>query len=99
MPLVAVPTSGRLLVVPGLGLDARSWRPVLDRLGWPARVLALPAYGVPAADGERLDPLSLARRLVEDVPPRRPGDPPLVLAGHSAGCQVAAHLARLAEDR
>jgi pimeloyl-ACP methyl ester carboxylesterase len=71
-------------VVPGLGLDHRSW-PVTA-----ARVLTLPGYGAPARRGDDLAPAVLSARVVASI--RSTGEP-VLLAGHSAGCQVAAHAA------
>jgi pimeloyl-ACP methyl ester carboxylesterase len=83
----------RLVVVPGLGLDARSWAPVVAHLGLPVEVRTLPGYGRPAADADDLSPETLGRRLG----PELAGDGgTVVLAGHSSGAQVAAHAARAA---
>jgi pimeloyl-ACP methyl ester carboxylesterase len=60
----------------------------------PARVVTLEGYGVSALPSARLDPAALALRLLTGLPER-----PVVLAGHSASCQVVAHAARLAPDR
>ena len=72
--------SGRVVLVPGLGLDARSSARLRERL--PADVVLLPGMGlaqpVPALD-------VLAARLRSDL-----GDGPVVLVGHSQGCQVVA---------
>jgi pimeloyl-ACP methyl ester carboxylesterase len=68
-----------------MGLDRRSWSRVLRRLaaaGVPAEVALLPGTGRPVA----VPPLAdLAGLLVA-----RLGSGPVVLAGHSQGCQVAA---------
>ncbi len=78
---------GRVVVVPGMGLDARSWSAVLARLpaSPPAEVLHLPGMGrgkpVPALD------------VLADEVGRRLGSGPVVLAGHSQGCQVVAAVA------
>jgi pimeloyl-ACP methyl ester carboxylesterase len=82
----------RLLVVPGLGLDARSWDPVLQRLPAPVEVRLLPGYGLPAPRGTDVSPSGLGSRLGAELL----GGPPTVLVGHSAGCQVVAHAARTA---
>ncbi|MDF9717551.1 alpha/beta fold hydrolase [Nocardioides sp. ChNu-153] len=87
-----------MLVVPGLGLDARSWAPVEARLGWPVTVRTLPGYGEPVPRGTDLAPAVLARRVADDLAGLGAG-PPVVLAAHSSGCQVAAHAARLAPER
>lgn len=87
----------RVVVVPGLGLDARSWAPVASRSPWPVTVRTLPGFGLPAAADADLAPEALARLVVDDLVA---GDgTPVVLAAHSAGCQVAAHAARLAPER
>ena len=81
-----------LVVVPGLGLDERSWRPTLQALSIPASaVVTLPGFGEPAGDVD-VSPPVLAELLLSRL--RRAG--PVVLAGHSAGCQVVAHAARIA---
>ncbi len=80
----------RILVVPGLGLDERSWAPVLDLMpaAVPADVVLLPGMG-------RRKPVPelavLARRLQE-----RLGPGPVVLVGHSQGCQVVVAVAERA---
>ncbi len=70
----------RLVLVPGLGLDARSSTRLRRRV--PADVVLLPGMGrsspVPSLD-------ELAARLRA-----RLGPGPVVLAGHSQGCQVVA---------
>jgi pimeloyl-ACP methyl ester carboxylesterase len=88
-------TDARLVVVPGLGLDGRSWRPTLDALaagGWPAGadVVLLPAYGVRAARRTPLAPTMLAEGLVDRLLP----EGRQVLLGHSASCQVVVQAAR-----
>jgi pimeloyl-ACP methyl ester carboxylesterase len=89
-----VPDQTSLCVVPGLGLDERSWRPTLmalPRATW--SVVTLPGFGEPA-EGADLSPTVLARLLLARL--RRAG--PVVLAGHSSSCQVVAHAARLEPD-
>lgn len=94
-------TQTDLVLVPGLGLDERAWRPTVEALstrGLDAdrvRVAHLPGYGLPAVAGPDLGPEATARRLLESAL----GPEPVVLAGHSAGCQVVAHTAALAPDR
>jgi pimeloyl-ACP methyl ester carboxylesterase len=65
------------VLIPGLGLDARSWSRVRERL--PATVVHLPGMGlskpVPSLE-------VLAARLLDGA-----GEAPLVLVGHSQGCQ------------
>lgn len=94
-------THHRLLLVPGLGLDARAWRPTAQGLArhgigpGRARVVRLPGYGLPATTGADLGPAAAASRLLEHPL----GPEPVVLAGHSAGCQVVARAAALAPQR
>ena len=70
----------RFVLVPGLGLDGRSWSRLRRRL--PADVVLLPGMGrsapVPSVD-------DLAAALRAEL-----GAGPVVLAGHSQGCQVVA---------
>src|SRR4051812_40862916 len=72
--------SRQLVLVPGLGLDARSSARVRDRV--PAVVALLPGMGlaepVPALD-------VLAARLLDSL-----AEGPVVLVGHSQSCQVVA---------
>lgn len=90
-------TAARLLIVPGLGLDARSWAPTVRHLRRPADVLVLPGYGRPAARSADLSPAALAEAVLADGRLRQGAERgPIVLAGHSSGCQVAAHVAALA---
>lgn len=86
-----------LLCLPGLGLDAEDWAPTLKvlRTGSPS-VPAFPGYGLPAGRDDRLEPAELAGALVDKL---ADASDPLVVLGHSASCQVAAHLAALAPER
>lgn len=90
----------RVVAVPGLGLDARSWQPTLDAMaavGAPARdavVVPLPGLGEPARGDGAPTPRELGRELLARCP-----EGPLVLLGHSASCQVVAHAAGLAPRR
>ncbi|SNS45105.1 Pimeloyl-ACP methyl ester carboxylesterase [Geodermatophilus saharensis] len=70
----------RLVVVPGLGLDGRSWSRLRRRV--PADVVLLPGMGR-SAPVPPLDDLAAALRAAL-------GAGPVVLAGHSQGCQVVA---------
>lgn len=84
----------RLVVVPGLGLGPEAWAPSLDRLpSLPREVVPLPGYGLPG-NGADLHPRALASTVLEAV-----GNRTVVLAGHSASCQVVAHAAAIAPDR
>lgn len=86
-----------LLCVPGLGLDGAAWTPTLDALPEAdAEVLLLPGLGRRPVSADDLRPAALAARLVERVA-SAPG--PVVLAGHSASCQVVAHAAALVPER
>jgi pimeloyl-ACP methyl ester carboxylesterase len=85
----------RLRVVPGLGLDDRSWRPTLTALSLPtSSVVTLPGFGEPAL-GADLSPPVLARLLLARL---RPATSSVVLVGHSSSCQVVAHAARIQAD-
>ena len=71
-----------------MGLDRRSWRRVLVRLaaaGVSAEVALLPGMGRPVAVPTVEDLAALLRA--------RLGSGPVLLAGHSQGCQVAAAVA------
>ncbi len=77
-PVRKVPV--RFVLVPGLGLDERSYRCLRAQL--PATVVALPGMGL----AEPVPPLeTLADRLLDQL-----GEGPVVLVGHSQSCQVAA---------
>lgn len=84
----------RLLALPGLGLGRRAWAPTLGEVGEPSSVLLLPAYGVPASATDDLRPRALAERVAAGLPSAGP----VALLGHSASCQVAAHVALLAPE-
>lgn len=75
-----------LVCVPGLGLDPAAWAPTLASLPeTDARVVVLPGYGLRPSRSDDLRPDLLAARLVDrlvDLPS------PVVLAGHSASCQL-----------
>lgn len=83
------PAPARIVVVPGLGLDARSWAGVLDRLpaSLPADVVHLPGMGL----RKPVPQLAvLAAQLRREL-----GGGPVVLAGHSQSCQVVAAVAEV----
>jgi pimeloyl-ACP methyl ester carboxylesterase len=89
-----------LRLVPGLGLDAAAWRPTVRSLpaGWrrDLDVALLPGYGERAPRRADLRPAALAELLLDRwCPP----DTAVVLAGHSASCQVVAEAARRRPDR
>lgn len=73
----------RVVAVPGLGLDARSWSGVRDRL--PVTVLLLPGMG-------RRRPVPSLEVLADDVRGRL-GPGPVLLVGHSQSCQVVVAVA------
>ena len=83
-------TGAAVVLVPGLGLDARSWRAVRSLLAEPSAVLTLPTLGLPAGSGAGLSVEDQAARL-QGLLPDRGG---LVLVGHSAGCSVVVEAAR-----
>jgi pimeloyl-ACP methyl ester carboxylesterase len=78
------PASARIVLVPGLGLDARSWSRVRERR--PAAVVHLPGMGL-AKPVPSLD--DLAAQLLDGL-----GKGPVVLVGHSQSCQVVVAAAR-----
>ncbi|MGY1805239.1 alpha/beta fold hydrolase [Blastococcus sp. SYSU D00922] len=77
-------TPVRFVLVPGLGLDERSWRRVRERVD--ATVVHLPGMGL-AEPVPGLE--ALADRLLARI-----GGGPVVLVGHSQSCQVVAVAAR-----
>ena len=92
--MAEVPPPLALLALPGLGLGPESWRPTLEHLtgGGTAYVRVSPGYGEPARDDQDLSPRVLAAGILA----RMPADVPRFLVlGHSAGSQVAAHVAAL----
>ncbi|MGY1620460.1 alpha/beta fold hydrolase [Geodermatophilus sp. SYSU D00691] len=74
------PEGPRAVLVPGLGLDARSWARLRRRV--PADVVPLPGMG-------RREPVPSVDALAA-VLRARLGEGPVVLVGHSQGCQVVA---------
>ena len=77
-------TSARIVVLPGLGLDARSWAGVRRLV--PADVLHLPGTG-------RRGPVPPLEALADEVV-RRLGEGPVVLVAHSQSCQIAVAVAQ-----
>ncbi|MDN4174033.1 alpha/beta hydrolase [Nocardioides sp. SOB77] len=83
--------------MPGLGLRATAWETTLAALpGHRSRTVLLPGFGERPGRGDRVDPASLGRALVDRL---EPADGRVVLLGHSAGAQVVAHAAAVAGDR
>jgi pimeloyl-ACP methyl ester carboxylesterase len=82
--------------VPGLGLDGEAWRPTLDALTatGDVEVVTLPGYGRRAQPGADLSPGGLSRQLLGSIDDSRR----VVLAGHSAACQVVVQAARARQD-
>src|SRR3954467_14331071 len=72
------PVPARCVLVPGMGLDARSSARLRARIG--GTVVPLPGMGL----AETVPPLPvLARRLAGEL-----GEGPVLLIGHSQSCQV-----------
>ncbi|KGN40283.1 hypothetical protein N801_14995 [Knoellia aerolata DSM 18566] len=96
--MTEVPAPIALLALPGLGLGPESWRPTLGYLtgGGTAYVRVSPGYGEPAPDGQDLSPRALAAGILARVPATAPR---FLVLGHSAGSQVAAHVAALDPSR
>src|SRR5215210_1682758 len=87
--------SAAILAIPGLGLGARAWAPTLDALAGAPRTTAarvLPGYGEPAPRGRTLAPERLAATLSSRM---QETSGPVVIFGHSASCQIAAHIAAM----
>lgn len=82
-----------VVLVPGLGLDGRSWSAVRRQLPGPHDVALLPSQGLPAPWGTDLSVPAQAERVRAAVARRWPQDVPLVFVGHSAGCPVAVEVA------
>lgn len=90
----ATPTSVRVVFVPGLGLDERSWQKVRSLLNGPSVVEVLPSMGEPAPRSTDLSVDAQARRLVKTFAPGTP----LILVGHSASCPVVVQAAAVSPD-
>jgi pimeloyl-ACP methyl ester carboxylesterase len=78
-----------VVVVPGLGLDARAWSRVWPHLSMRSTVVTLPAMGRSAHGIADLSVQAQVRRLLAALPPHGG----LVLVGHSASCQVVVEVA------
>jgi pimeloyl-ACP methyl ester carboxylesterase len=79
-----------VVLVPGLGLDARAWTLVRLLLTTPSLVIPLPTLGSPAGPGTDLTVEQQGRRLLAALPPGRR----VILVGHSASCPVVVDTAR-----
>ena len=90
-----------IVLVPGLGLGPEAWEPTLSAWSPPgaATVLPLTGYGVRGRRGCDLRPEALAAGLLERLSRRLAPQARVVLAGHSASCQVVAAAAAAAPDR
>lgn len=89
VPAASAAGSVVVVVVPGLGLDARAWSGVWPHLSVRSTVVTLPAMGRSAHGVADLTVEAQVRRLHAALPPHGG----LVLVGHSAGCQVVVELA------
>lgn len=78
-----------VVLLPGLGLDARAWEPVRQRLRDAARTVLLPSLGRWAPRTADLHVERQAQRLLDELV----DDGAVVLVGHSASCAVAVELA------
>lgn len=90
-PSYSARNPGRVVVlVPGLGLDARAWQLVRKEIDGPSSVVLLPSMGQRAPRGSALSVESQATRLMASLPK----EAPVVLVGHSASCPVVVEAAR-----
>lgn len=85
----AAGSAALVVLVPGLGLDARAWSAVRDVLTGPSVVVTLPSMGRRAGRETDLHVEQQSRRLVAALPPGRD----VVLVGHSASCPVVVDVA------
>ena len=76
-----------VVLVPGLGLGAKSYAPTVEHLTTPYRIVTLPGYGEPGEPGDDLRPQALGTAVADKI--REPS----VLVGHSAGCQIVVETA------
>lgn len=77
-----------VLLIPGLWLDASSWRhvvPSLEAAGYRVHPLSMPGLGVPAAESAHLGIADWVDAVVREIDR---GDEPVVLVGHSGGGNV-----------
>ena len=88
-PGEASPSTALVVLVPGLGLDARAWTAVRARLRGPGLVVTLPSMGRRAGRETDLHVEQQSRRLLAALPPGRD----VVLVGHSASCPVVVDVA------
>lgn len=87
------PGAPEVVLVHGLGVSSRYWRPLAGALAPDARVAApdLPGFGRSPGPPRALDVPGLAAALAEWL--TRTGRTGAVLVGHSLGCQVVVELA------
>lgn len=76
-----------IVLVPGLGLGAKSYAPTVEHLTTPYRIVTLPGYGEPAGPGDDLRPQALGTAVADKIRERS------VLVGHSAGAQIVVETA------
>ena len=91
---IAAPELPVAVLVPGLGLDARSWVAVRHLLWGPSMVVLLPSMGHPAARRSDLRTERQAQRLLAAMPSGQRS----VLVGHSASCPVVVEAAARSSD-
>jgi len=83
------PTDPVVVLLPGLGLDARAWEPVRQRLRGLPRIVLLPSLGRWAPRTADLHVERQAQRLLDELVDHDA----VVLVGHSASCAVAVEVA------
>lgn len=93
-PFIARSGSPLVVVVPGLGLDSRSWHLVRHEMRGPSVVMLLPSLGQPAPRGTDLSVEGQAERLLQSLPTGEP----IILVGHSASCPVVVDAATRTTD-
>ena len=93
-PAVADGRSAMVVLVPGLGLDSRSWHRVRRELTGPSVVVTLPSLGLPAPRDTDLSVERQAGRLLQSLPRGEA----IILVGLSAGCPVVVQAATRSED-